>query len=158
MVLRYCENAFKENYIMTIGSNFSTKQVELEDYPNFTIKLQLWDLAGQKHFSFVRPPFYRGASAVIWVFDLTRRSSFASMHGWQDEVEKVVGAKPGILVGNKLDLADDGKREVSATEGDSLKDEIGALAYYEGSAKEGTAVNDVFTEITLSILRASNKI
>ncbi|HDZ19455.1 MAG TPA: hypothetical protein ENH75_14245, partial [archaeon] len=34
MVLRYCENAFKESYIMTIGSNFSTKQVELEDYPN----------------------------------------------------------------------------------------------------------------------------
>jgi len=143
---------------MTIGSNFSTKQVELEDYPNFTIKLQLWDLAGQKHFSFVRPPFYRGSAAVIMVFDLTRRSSFANMRDWQDEVEKVTGKKPIILVGNKLDLADDGKREISTTEGDSLKEELGALSYYEGSAKEGTAIASVFTEITLSILRASNKI
>ena len=39
MVLRYCENAFKDNYIMTIGSNFSTKQVELEEYPNYLVKL-----------------------------------------------------------------------------------------------------------------------
>ncbi|MFX1461147.1 MAG: hypothetical protein ACFFBT_17015, partial [Promethearchaeota archaeon] len=29
LVLRYCENTFKENYIMTIGSNFSTKTVDL---------------------------------------------------------------------------------------------------------------------------------
>jgi len=72
MVLRYCENAFKDNYIMTIGSNFSTKQVELEEYPNYLVKLQLWDLAGQKHFSFVRPPFYRGATATVFVFDITR--------------------------------------------------------------------------------------
>ena len=59
MVLRYCENAFKENYIMTIGSNFSTKTVDLPNYPQFQVKLRIWDLAGQKHFSFVRPPFYR---------------------------------------------------------------------------------------------------
>ncbi len=47
MVLRYCEETFKDNYIMTIGSNFSTKTVELSEYPNFNIKLQVWDLAGQ---------------------------------------------------------------------------------------------------------------
>ena len=74
MVLRYCENSFKESYLMTIGSNFSTKTVELANYPQLQVKLQLWDLAGQKHFSFVRPPFYRGASGIIYVFDLTRRS------------------------------------------------------------------------------------
>lgn len=40
MVLRYCENAFKENYIMTIGSNFSTKTVDLPEYPYLQVKLQ----------------------------------------------------------------------------------------------------------------------
>ena len=31
LVLRYCEDTFRENYIMTIGSNFSTKTVVLYD-------------------------------------------------------------------------------------------------------------------------------
>ncbi|MBY8983847.1 MAG: GTP-binding protein [Candidatus Lokiarchaeota archaeon] len=157
MVLRYCENSFKENYIMTIGSNFSTKSVELEEYPNFLVKLQLWDLAGQKHFSFVRPPFYRGATAVVFVFDLTRRSSFQNILEWKSEVEKVIGdGKPSMLVGNKIDLAD--RREVGEQEGNALKDEINALGYYEASAKQDLGVHPVFKDITLAILKNTQKI
>ena len=157
MVLRYCENSFKENYIMTIGSNFSTKSVELEEYPNFLVKLQLWDLAGQKHFSFVRPPFYRGATAIVYVFDLTRRSSFQNILDWKSEVEKVIGdGKPSMLVGNKIDLAD--RREVGEKEGEALKDEINALGYYEASAKQDLGVHPVFKDITLAILKNTQKL
>ena len=156
MVLRYCENAFKDNYIMTIGSNFSTKQVELEEYPNYLVKLQLWDLAGQKHFSFVRPPFYRGATATVFVFDITRRSSFQNILEWQIEVEKVIGeGKPSMLVGNKIDLED--SREVGEQEGEALKDEINALGYFETSAKQDVGVHPVFKEITLAILERTSK-
>ena len=158
MVLRYCENSFKESYIMTIGSNFSTKTVNLPDHPNLQVKLQLWDLAGQKHFSFVRPPFYRGATGVIYVFDLTRRSSFADLLEWKMEVEKVIGAKPSVMVGNKIDLAREGKREVSSQDGESLKNEFGAIKYLETSAKEGDSVEDVFKLLTLEILKSSGKI
>ncbi len=142
---------------MTIGSNFSTKSVELEEYPNYLVKLQLWDLAGQKHFSFVRPPFYRGATATVFVFDITRRSSFQNILEWKDEVERVIGqGKPSMLVGNKIDLAD--KREVGEKEGEALKDEINALSYFETSAKEGLGVHPVFKDITLAILKNSHKI
>jgi len=159
MVLRYCEDTFKENYIMTIGSNFSTKQVKLEDYPNFTVKLQLWDLAGQKHFSFVRPPFYRGATAIIYTFDLTRRSSFQNILQWKDEVEKVIGdGKPSVLVGNKIDLANQGNREVGERDGEALRREINAIGYYETSAKEDYGVDPVFKSVTLAILRETHKI
>jgi len=158
MVLRYCENAFKENYIMTIGSNFSTKTVDLQEYPHFQVKLQIWDLAGQKHFSFVRPPFYRGATGIIYVFDLTRRSSFAELLEWRNEVEKVIGQKPSIIVGNKVDLADQGKREVSYQDGESLKGELHANNYFETSAKVGDSIDNVFTILTLEILKTSGKI
>jgi small GTP-binding protein len=158
MVLRYCENSFKENYIMTIGSNFSTKTVYLPEHPNFQVKLQIWDLAGQKHFSFVRPPFYRGATGVVYVFDLTRRSSFADLNDWKNEVEKVIGQKACILVGNKIDLAREGTREVSAQDGEALKTELGAKKYFETSAKEGDSVEDVFKELTVEILRTAGKI
>ncbi|NHJ22460.1 MAG: GTP-binding protein [Candidatus Lokiarchaeota archaeon] len=158
MVLRYCENTFKESYLMTIGSNFSTKTVDLSDYPQLQVKLQLWDLAGQKHFSFVRPPFYRGATGIIYVFDLTRRSSFADLLEWRDEVEKVIGQKPSLLIGNKLDLAHIGQREVAAQDGEALKEEMHAMQYYETSAKEGDSVEEVFKVLTLEILRTSGKI
>ena len=158
MVLRYCENAFKDNYLMTIGSNFSTKTVELAEYPQFQVKLQLWDLAGQKHFSFVRPPFYRGATGIIYVFDLSRRSSFADLIDWQNEVEKVIGQKANLLVGNKLDLAKEGKREVSKQEGEAFKNELHSFRYFETSAKRGDSVEDVFTLLTLEILKSSGKI
>ncbi|MFW9825539.1 MAG: GTP-binding protein [Candidatus Thorarchaeota archaeon] len=159
MVLRYCENSFKENYIMTIGSNFSTKQVILEEYPNYLIKLQLWDLAGQKHFSFVRPPFYRGLSGCVFTYDLTRRSSFQNILDWKDEVEKVVGdGKPYILVGNKIDLAEQGNREVGVTDGEALKDEINAIRYYEASAKADINIEPIFKDLALSILKYTQKI
>jgi len=158
MVLRYCENSFKESYLMTIGSNFSTKTVELANHPQLQVKLQLWDLAGQKHFSFVRPPFYRGATGIIYVFDLSRRSSFADLLEWRDEVEKVIGQKPSILVGNKLDIARQGHREVAEQEGEALKGEMHVMKYVETSAKEGDSVESVFKVLTLEILKASGKI
>jgi len=158
LVLRYCENKFKENYIMTIGSNFSTKEVKLEDYPNYNVKLQIWDLAGQKHFSFVRPGFYKGATGIIYVHDLTRRSSFSNLPNWKDEVEKEIGQKTSILVGNKLDLAEDGKREIGKKEGEAFKEELGAMFYQETSAKEGDNVEKIFKQITEGILKEMGKI
>jgi len=158
MVLRYCENSFKESYMMTIGSNFSTKTVELTNYPQLQVKLQLWDLAGQKHFSFVRPPFYRGATGIIYVFDLTRRSSFADLLEWREEVEKVIGQKPCLVVGNKLDLAKQGQREVAEQDGEAVKYEMHAMKYFETSAKEDDSVGDIFKMLTLEILKTSGKI
>ncbi len=143
---------------MTIGSNFSTKTVDLPDHPEFNVKLQIWDLAGQKHFSFVRPPFYRGSTASVYTFDLSRRSSFSNLIEWQDEAEKVIGPKPCILVGNKLDLANEGQREVSTQEGEAAMIELGAFKYIEISAKEGDYVEGVFTDLTLAILKASGKL
>jgi len=107
----------------------------------------------------VRPPFYRGLTAVIYVFDLTRRSSFSNILEWKNEVEKVVGqGKPTVLVGNKVDLAVQGNREVGEQDGRALQYEIGAFEYYETSAKDGILVEPVFKDITLAILRASSKI
>lgn len=143
---------------MTIGSNFSAKTVSLPDYPHYNVKLQIWDLAGQKHFSFVRPPFYRGATGLIYVFDLTRRSSFSNLPNWQEEAAKVIGEKPNILVGNKLDLAEKGQREVGTQEGEAFKTELNSSAYYETSAKDGINVEKVFKAIVLEILKSTGKI
>ena len=148
LVLQYTEHKFNENYIMSIGANFAIKMVHVKD--NTVIRLQLWDLAGQQHFQFVRPSFYRGAFAAIFVFDLTRRDSFNSIHKWKEECDQYVPGVPLILVGNKADLNDE--RVVSRREGQSLALEIGADYYYETSAKTATNIEKLFLDITDTLI------
>ena len=155
LVLQYTEKKFTEQYVMTIGSNFAIKKVEIPEYPDLEIRLQLWDLAGQRHFSFVRPPFYRGAAAIMYVFDVTRRSSFTNLPNWKEEVEKVIGQKPSVMLGNKIDLAQD-YREVGTEEGRAISEEYDSGGYFETSAKTGGNIKEAFKSLVLAILKKVN--
>ena len=146
MVFQYSERNFQERYIMTIGSNFAIKSLVLDDTK---IKIQIWDLAGQKHFSFVRPPFYRGSSGTLYVFDLTRRQSFDNLLNWKEEIETVIH-KPFILIGNKNDLHED--RLITKEEAVSFANEMGALKYFETSAKTGENLDLAFLTLVKKIL------
>lgn len=44
VLIRFCENTFKQNYIATIGVDFKIKTITVRDK---RIKLQIWDTAGQ---------------------------------------------------------------------------------------------------------------
>jgi small GTP-binding protein len=149
LVLQYCEHKFSESYIMTIGSNFAVK---LLPYPekNMVIRLQLWDLAGQPHFSFVRPTFYRGSTGLIFVYDVTNRDSFLNIKEWIQESRQYVKDLPFLIVGNKIDLIDE--RVVSKREGENFAQEIGALVFFETSAKTGENLATMFGKITNDIL------
>ena len=143
LVLQYTENQFTGNYIMTIGSNFAVKILHRPE-ENMKIKLQLWDLAGQLHFKFIRPPFYQGALLSVLVFDLTSRESFENIGLWQSETLKNVGEIPFLLIGNKKDLQSE--RVVSKSEGEELAKEIGALGYFETSAKTGENLDEMMDQ------------
>lgn len=152
MVLQYCEKKFRENYIMTIGSNFAIKLLEFPDQdPPLHVRLQIWDLAGQIHFGFVRPMFYQGAAGLIYVFDLTRRESFESLDNWKEEAESILTGKPFAIVGNKLDLVDD--RVVASAEGRKKAKEMGAIGYFETSAKTGENLDILFNALVENILK-----
>ena len=79
-------------------------------------KLQVWDTIGQERFQTVRVRYpYKGANAVVVVFDVTNKKSFENVNNWICEVEKHCAENtPCIIVGNKTDLV--GKREVSREE------------------------------------------
>lgn len=158
LVRKSINNTFSENYIMTIGSNFSVKSVELPEYPNYDIKLSVWDLAGQEHFKVVRPPFYKGAKAIIYVYDLTRISSFSNILNWKKEAEKVIGSTPNILVGNKLDLIRPEEKRAKEEDINELMGKLNTDAYFETSAKEGINVEAIFEEVTKKIMNNSAKI
>lgn len=153
LILRFTENTFKEDYILTIGSNFCTKTIELPEPLPFILKLQIWDLAGQDSFKFVRPPFYRGAVAAIVVFDLADKISFEDIPNWIEELSEVVKGLPIIIVGNKNDLIE--LREISNKVALNYANNLD-FDYIETSAKTGENVEDMFNLIARKIISDQN--
>ena len=83
------------------------------------VKLQVWDTAGEERFRTITTSYYKGAQAIIVVFDITDRDSFEHVKNWMADVDKF--AKEGvlrILCGNKCDL--EHQRKISKEEGKEL--------------------------------------
>ncbi|HEX9676376.1 MAG TPA: Rab family GTPase [Anaerolineales bacterium] len=136
LVRRFCEGKFEMTRVATIGVDFQTKLVEL---PERTVKLSIWDMAGQDRFQVIRSGFYRGSRAAALVFDVTSPESFANLERWRQEIIEVVPQQPFVVVGNKTDL----ERKISPEQGAAFAQGIQA-AYVETSALSGTGVPDLF--------------
>ncbi|MFW9878696.1 MAG: Rab family GTPase [Candidatus Thorarchaeota archaeon] len=147
---QYLEGRFISNVQSTIASNFFVKHLKIPNVKNL-ITLQIWDLAGQDHFKWVRQAFYKGAKGIAFVFDLSRKESFEHLTSWIEEVENTIGFGPRILVGNKLDLINPGKRKIPEQDCLTFKQEINACSYEETSAKLGTGVDKIFFKLTLEM-------
>ncbi|WEU40376.1 MAG: GTP-binding protein [Candidatus Odinarchaeum yellowstonii] len=57
LIRRFVQNSFEAEYKATIGVDIMAKTVQLS---NVTVKLSLWDIAGQDKFRSFRNVFYRG--------------------------------------------------------------------------------------------------
>ncbi|MHA2033828.1 MAG: Rab family GTPase, partial [Candidatus Thorarchaeota archaeon] len=63
IVTRFSHGFFRTDYRTTIGSQFAVKNLEIAtDSGRLTVKLQIWDVAGQSRFQILRPMYYRGSS------------------------------------------------------------------------------------------------
>ncbi|XP_039398762.1 ras-related protein Rab-17-like [Mauremys reevesii] len=100
---RRVKNDVRES-VPTVGCSFFTQLVCLE---TATIKLVIWDTAGQEKYHGVCHLYYRGASAALLVYDIARKATFARAKLWLRELEKefVPDELVIVLVSNKIDLA-----------------------------------------------------
>jgi Ras-related protein Rab-2A len=120
------------------------------------IKLQLWDTAGQESFRSITRSYYRGAQGALLVFDITKRSSFAHLQSWLEEVRRQGTDNMTVLVvGNKSDLAAD--REVTREEAEAFA-RANNLRYIETSAKVRALarVCQLLTAFCVPVERAGN--
>lgn len=70
---------------------------------------QLWDTAGTERFRSVSRSYYRGAAGAVLIYDITSHESFRGLQPFLNDARAL--ASPNLttlLVGNKLDLANDG--------------------------------------------------
>ena len=136
---RYIRHSFEESYKCTIGVDFLMKSVIIN---GITVKLQLWDTAGQEKYKSMVSSYYRGANVALIVFDLTSRPSFDALPLWIENFYKNGPEQKNIiLIGNKKDLVDD--RQVTQEEAEMFA-ETNNMIYFETSAKDGDNIDYVF--------------
>ena len=146
---QYVNRKFSAQYKATIGADFLTKEVQVEDR---MVTMQIWDTAGQDRFQSLGVAFYRGADCCILVFDLTNEMSFRHLDTWRDEFLIQASPKdpqnfPFILLGNKLDAALEGSRQVTQKRAKQWCEQNGQMSYEETSAKEATNVENAFMAV-----------
>ena len=66
------------------------------------IHFQKWDVAGDPRFRTLTSSYMRGASGIIFVYDITSMVSFEAITNWLQWTQSLGSTK--ILVGNKCDL------------------------------------------------------
>ncbi|PIO60366.1 Ras family protein, partial [Teladorsagia circumcincta] len=107
---------------------------------NCTIKLQIWDTAGQEQFRTLASSYYRGAHGILIVYDITNEKTFDSVPYWLKNIERFAGDDViKLLVGNKSDL--DSGRKVSYWDAKKFADE-NYMQFIETSAKSSQNVEE----------------
>ncbi len=152
LILRYTDNAFRRNYVPTLGVMVSDKIFKIEDS---VVQLTLWDIGGQQKFQTMRNQFYRGSDAVFLVFDLTRPESFKNIHKWYSDVVEQIKDRSeeimGFIIGNKNDLKD----QIKIT--DEMANQMAGkleLGFIETSALLGENVDYAFSTIANLLLKS----
>jgi len=147
IITRFMYDNFDRHYQATIGIDFLSKTMYLEDR---TVRLQLWDTAGQERFRSLIPSYIRDSSVAVVVYDVSNRASFLNTTKWVEDVRAERGNDVVIcLVGNKTDLGND-KRQVSTEEGEERATKENLL-FMECSAKAGYNVKSLFRKLATAL-------
>ena len=140
LIERYVTGSFIEDHKMTIGAQFSVKDVTLDDGEH--VRMQLWDFAGEERFRFVLGDYCRGASGAFICYDVSDYATFEQLPEWIGIIRKHAGMVPIILVGNKYDL---NEHEVDIDTADKYSVDAKCLMNVMCSAKLDLNVDPMFT-------------
>ena len=143
LLIRFAEDSFSPELLSTVGIDYKIKTLEIKDK---RVKMEIWDTAGQERFRTITTAYYRGATGIMLVYDVTSEKSFKQINEWLKLIDKHASENVvKILVANKCDVSGD-KRVVSRERAQAQADEFG-LKIMETSDLSGLNVEDVFFEM-----------
>lgn len=154
---RYVNKKFSTQYKATIGADFVTKDVVVDDK---LVTMQIWDTAGQERFQSLGVAFYRGADCCVLVYDVTAPTTFKSLDSWRDEFLIQASPRdpenfPFIVIGNKIDQEN---RAVSSKRAQAWCQSKNNIPYFETSAKEAVNVETAFITVARNGLAQESEI
>jgi len=149
---QYVNKKFSNQYRATIGADFLTKEVMVDDR---LVTLQIWDTAGQERFQSLGVAFYRGADCCVLVFDVNVAKTFDNLDSWRDEFLIQAAPRdpdrfPFVVIGNKIDM--ENTRVVSTKRLQQWCSSKGDIPFFETSAKEAINVEQAFQTIAKNAL------
>eukprot|EP00617_Octactis_speculum_P003894 CAMPEP_0185778624 /NCGR_PEP_ID=MMETSP1174-20130828/93048_1 /TAXON_ID=35687 /ORGANISM="Dictyocha speculum, Strain CCMP1381" /LENGTH=210 /DNA_ID=CAMNT_0028467413 /DNA_START=41 /DNA_END=673 /DNA_ORIENTATION=+ len=155
---QYVNKRFTQQYKATIGADFLTKEVMIDDK---LVTIQIWDTAGQERFQSLGVAFYRGADACILVYDITNPKSFDRLSVWRSEFLSQASPSdpesfPFVVLGNKVDRENERRVQKSRAQAWCKDMCANPLTYYETSAKEAHQVDAAFQEAAMLALSLEN--
>ncbi|CEO98682.1 Ras family [Plasmodiophora brassicae] len=141
MITKFATGDFTGQYKKTIGTDFMEREIQVPS-KGASIKLMLWDTAGQEMFSEITRNYYRGAGAVVYAFSSVDRDSFEAIEKWRHRVLEECGDTIAeVLVQTKTDLISQAVMTPNETE--SLARKLN-LKLYRICTKENKLVDEVF--------------
>ena len=150
LILKYVDGFFPEN-VSTIGVEFKVKKININ---GIDLNLQIWDTAGQERFRGITKSYLSGADGIIFLYNITNRSSFENLKFWLVDAEKDAENSKKIIVGNNCESEDN--RQVSKETLQALCQKMN-IQGMEVSAKKGTNVNKCFELLAKLIIEGKTK-
>lgn len=145
---RFTEGAHRQAYSATVGIDFKVRRLDID---NKTVKMQIWDTAGQEKFNSITTAYYRQARAAIVMYDVTRPATFQNLRKWFTLIDTHARTDvTKILVGNKTDQKHE--RVVTIEQGRRAAEEFGA-EFFESSAKSDSNVYSAFEFIATDVIQ-----
>lgn len=152
LIRRFVMDRFDDKYIATIGTKTTAKAIQFAtDKEILKLKLQIWDILGQKGYAKLHHSSFRGTNGVFMVADITRRDTLASLDNyWIPKVQHLVGNIPFVILANKSDLI----KKAEFTRENLMKYAYKfKVPFYLTSAKNGHNVNLAFHELGKRMLQ-----
>ena len=166
-LIKYTDDTYSDSYVKTIGVDFVIKiflnnqkyflqKIKNIEIKGKSVKLQIWDTAGEERFKNIISSYYRGASGILLLYDITDRESFENLNSWLIDIEKNTKKDVcKILVGTNCDLEDE--RKVTYQEGKEFATS-NEMRFIEVSVENNINVNEAFDILLEDIMnKISNK-
>lgn len=138
IIKRFVHNIFSHNYKATIGVDFALKVIQLKDA---TVRIQLWDIAGQERFGNMTRVYYRDAVGAIVVYSQKEESTFENVIKWKADLDSKLDHIPVVLFANKSDAVDEGKHPDKVIM-DAYCMQHAFIGWTETSAKTGAGLTE----------------
>ena len=142
-LMKYTDKTFQDIHMATIGLDYRLKSMKLKS--GKSIKLQIWDTAGQDRFRAITKNYYKGSHGIILIYDITNIQSFENVKTWVNQIREE--ASPNVIIyiaGNKVDM--ENERKVDKDDGEKLAEDLG-FPFVETSAKNGININETFEDL-----------
>jgi small GTP-binding protein len=141
---RACE--FDSRYRATRGVDYENFDFEIL---NVSYNVNLWDVSGEENYKIINQPYYKNATAIVAVFDLTKPSSMINATRWMKEVLAANEKNDPLrfLVGTKSDLLPKKALQGLELHARFIAQEIDA-EYFSTSSRDPSQVTNLFKRFT----------